>query len=254
MEWIRPLKQGAPPGPDIESVKRATFRLLGADHAWSEYVTQKVATRRTWTYFFNRHWRKAEKQLGRPVDGRMDRADWDALRRAKAKKGGPAFDAKAHALWEAAEKKYLGENAMRLKIVQAAKRLYDRNDEIEYSQSRPWKYRPAPLVPSSIDCSGYVSHAYREAGVHDDPNGYEPDWPGWGFTGTLWATGKSISVAQLKPGDLLFYGTPWQTGSSAHVTLYRGGGRAYSMGSDSGPSDVAWNYRPVVGCRTYPVT
>jgi hypothetical protein len=254
MEWIRTLRIGAI-GPDVEAVKRGVFRALGAKHAWGEYAAAKLLSKRLYGKVFAGHMRRYQRSRNLPATGVLDRDTFESLKRAKRKgTQEPAFDARARELWEAAEKRYLGDNAMRLQIVQAARRLYDRRDEIEYSQRRPWLYRPAPLVPSEIDCSGYVSHAYREAGVKDDPNGYEPDWPGYGFTGTLWATGKPISVAQLKPADLIFYGQPWRAGGAAHVTVYRGGGRAYSMGSDSGPSDVAWNYRPVVGCRTYPLT
>jgi hypothetical protein len=257
MQWIRTIRVTTPAtrGPDVEAVKRATFRALGAKHAWHEYASAILLSKRTYGRIFSGHIKRYQKQAGLPATGVFDRPTFDKLTKAKRKgTKEPAFDARARELWEQAEKRYLGDNQMRLKIVQAAARLYNRSGEIDYSQRRPWLYRPAPLVPSEIDCSGYVSHAYREAGVKDDPNGYEPDWPGYGFTGTLWATGKPISVAQLKPGDLLFYGRPWQAGSAAHVTVYRGGGRCYSMGSDSGPSDVAWNYRPVVGCRTYPLT
>lgn len=250
MKFLRPLKQGDR-GPDVEALKRATFRVLGAQHAWREYASQKLGTRRLWTFYFNRHWRKVEKQLGRPVDGRLDAGDLEALAKAKAKKGGPAFDQNALRLWALAEKQAARDP--RKEIVLAARRRVQREPEISYSQARPMLYTPPPKVESRLDCSAFVTACYREA-KQPDPNGYEPDYPGWGYTGTLWATGRPISVSQLEPGDLVFYGVPWMAGGAAHVALYRGGGRAYSHGSESGPREHAYNYRTVVGCRTYRLT
>ena len=69
--------------------------------------------------------------------------------------------------------------------------------------------------PASYDCSGLTSAAYRTVGVslvH--------------FSQSQFAAGQKIPVAQLQPGDLVFFATDpgdWQT--IHHVAIYAGGGR-----------------------------
>jgi cell wall-associated NlpC family hydrolase len=70
-----------------------------------------------------------------------------------------------------------------------------------------------------------------------DPNGL--NYNGWGFTGTQIQHGKRISVVQLKPGDLVFYGRH----GISHVAIYVGNGRVVSHGSESGPLLLSTYYR-----------
>jgi hypothetical protein len=231
-------------GADVEAHARAMHRYLRTG-LLSRFDRQAERRRRTFGQAKVRLAKKAAGKAGLPRHGVVGPELFEAMWRADA------YDAKAKALLAGYSRMLELQKDPRRKIVLAAARLYARNGEISYSQQRPTQYRPAPAVPSALDCSGYMTHIYREAGIKDDPNGYEPDYPMWGFTGTLWRTGRSISVSQLQPGDMIFYGMPWLAGAAAHVVVYRGGGRAYSMGSSSGPSEVAWNYRPVVGCRTF---
>jgi len=60
-----------------------------------------------------------------------------------------------------------------------------------------------------VDCSGLIMLAYDAAGV------YLPH-----YSGAQYASTTHISMADIQPGDLLFYGP----GGSDHVAMYVGGG------------------------------
>ena len=64
--------------------------------------------------------------------------------------------------------------------------------------------------PSSFDCSGLTMMAWGAAGVALDH--YAPD---------QYAATRRIAIADLEPGDLVFYGSP---SNVYHVGLYVGGG------------------------------
>ena len=68
------------------------------------------------------------------------------------------------------------------------------------------------LGPNSFDCSGFVYYLYKTAA-------------GITLNGTVTTTeeksGQEVSLNNLKPGDLLFYGT---RGNTYHVGLYEGNG------------------------------
>jgi len=62
------------------------------------------------------------------------------------------------------------------------------------------------------DCSGLTQYAFwKGAGI---------DIGEW--TGTQYAAGKRVSVNDLQPGDLIFWGSGDQAGSTTHVALYLG--------------------------------
>jgi peptidoglycan DL-endopeptidase CwlO len=63
--------------------------------------------------------------------------------------------------------------------------------------------------PGSYDCSGLTKAAWASVGVHLEH-----------YTKDQWSEGKSVSAADLQPGDLVFYYYP----SLHHVALYIGGG------------------------------
>lgn len=250
MRFVRDLERGVV-GADVEAAKRAVYRALGRSDAWAKLVAAPVSQRRTFGRFFEQHVRDFQRSRRLRVDGVIGPETLRRLSEAKRKGSQePAFDAFAARLWGWQVERLLGDVLVRERIVAAARRLWLRASEISYSQFRPMAFQPAPAVPRWLDCSAFVTHAFREAGA-PDPNGYRPEYPGWGYTGTLWKTGRSVAVRDLRPADLVFYGSPWLTGGAAHVVLYRGGGSVFSMGSSSGPRVEAWNYRPVVGCRTY---
>ena len=64
-------------------------------------------------------------------------------------------------------------------------------------------------TPSGFDCSGLVMWAYAQAGI-GLPH----------YSGAQYASTTHISMADIQPGDLLFYGP----GGSDHVAMYVGGG------------------------------
>ncbi|MCX4691675.1 C40 family peptidase [Streptomyces sp. NBC_01408] len=65
--------------------------------------------------------------------------------------------------------------------------------------------------PSSYDCSGLVQAAYRQAGV-TLPR----------VSGAQSSMGTSVSLSNLQPGDILYWGS---RSNSYHVAIYVGGGK-----------------------------
>jgi cell wall-associated NlpC family hydrolase len=63
--------------------------------------------------------------------------------------------------------------------------------------------------PSGFDCSGLIAWAYSQVGI-GLPH----------YSGAQYASTTHISMADIAPGDLLFYGP----GGSEHVAMYVGGG------------------------------
>lgn len=62
---------------------------------------------------------------------------------------------------------------------------------------------------AGFDSSGLVVWAYAQAGRRGLPH----------FSGDLWASGKHVSRAHLRPGDLVFFH------EAGHVGIYVGNGR-----------------------------
>lgn len=83
--------------------------------------------------------------------------------------------------------------------------------------------------------------------LRDDVNGTH--WTS-GYTGTQLRHGKPvIHEANLKIGDLVFYGHGWP---GQHVALYLGGGQVFSHGSEAGPYKLPVHYRPdYMGAHRY---
>ena len=116
-------------------------------------------------------------------------------------------------------------NALRSKIVAAAWFGYTNRMNIHYQEVRP--------MPSSLslaahqvintDCSGFVTLCYKAGGA-SDPNGF--NYNGYGFTGTLLNHGKPVTINNLQPGDLCFYGHP----TVVHTAIYVGKGMVISNG------------------------
>lgn len=65
--------------------------------------------------------------------------------------------------------------------------------------------------PNSFDCSGLVQYVYRQAGVNLPRTAAQQSNQGY-----------SVSMNNLQPGDLLFWGNP---GSAYHVGIYTGNGK-----------------------------
>ncbi len=66
--------------------------------------------------------------------------------------------------------------------------------------------------PNSFDCSGLTMMAWRQAGVYLSH-----------YTGAQWGETSRVAISDLRPGDLVFYGSSGET--SHHMGLYIGGGR-----------------------------
>lgn len=66
--------------------------------------------------------------------------------------------------------------------------------------------------PDSFDCSGLTLMAWRQAGVYLSH-----------YTGAQWGETSRVAISDLRPGDLVFYGSSGET--SHHMGLYIGGGR-----------------------------
>jgi prophage tail gpP-like protein/cell wall-associated NlpC family hydrolase len=141
--------------------------------------------------------------------------------------------------------------ARRERIVGAAMWGYFNAPLMHYSQGseRMHDFAPPPNVPGYTDCSGFATWCYKSAGA-PDPNGNGYD--GSGYTGTLWNNGRSVTLAQISPGDLVFYSDPSSVHS--HVAVYAGFGKVVSFGSEQGPFILPVKYRSdLFGFRTYTV-
>jgi cell wall-associated NlpC family hydrolase len=66
--------------------------------------------------------------------------------------------------------------------------------------------------PSSFDCSGLTMMAWRQAGVYLSH-----------YTGAQWSETSRVAISDLRPGDLVFFGSSGPT--SHHMGLYVGGGQ-----------------------------
>jgi hypothetical protein len=138
-------------------------------------------------------------------------------------------------------------NQMRRAVVATAMWGYYHRAEIGYQQEvgyvRGLDFGPPPNVPSETDCSAFATWCYMSARA-PDPSGVNYNYIG--NTRTQVSKGFPVStVAQLRPGDLVFYNNP------DHVAVYVGNGKVVSHGSDPGPSLATVNYRPISAMRWY---
>lgn len=84
---------------------------------------------------------------------------------------------------------------------------------IAYAQAQIDKwYVWGAAGPNTFDCSGLTLMAWRQAGVYLDH-----------YTGSQYNQTRRVAIADLQPGDLVFYGDSGPT--SHHVGLYVGGGQ-----------------------------
>lgn len=107
--------------------------------------------------------------------------------------------------------------------------------QIHYRQVRPIDNLDSPYtLPTWVDCSGFVTCAYKPAGA-SDPNGN--DYNGDGFTGTLLAHLEHIDRTELQAGDLIVFGP----GSGDHVVVVVQAGAnplLVSHGTEGGPAQL----------------
>ncbi len=78
--------------------------------------------------------------------------------------------------------------------------------------------------PNSFDCSGLVYAAYKSAGL---------GWPNWDRlnSGLYYTYTKQIPLAQMEPGDLLFYSYKGTISTSHHISIYAGNGMMWEARS-----------------------
>ncbi len=83
-------------------------------------------------------------------------------------------------------------------------------------------------VAPNYDCSGLMQAAFASVGIWLPRDSYQQE----AFT-------QPISLEQLQPGDLIFFGTPQKT---THVALYLGEGRyIHSSGKEIGRNGIGIN-------------
>jgi cell wall-associated NlpC family hydrolase len=90
------------------------------------------------------------------------------------------------------------------------------------------RYVEGGATPQGFDCSGYTMYAYEQASVHKLAHNAELQRRSM----------RSISRAQARPGDLVFY---MSGGTSYHVAIYAGHGWQYAAAT---PRDGV-RYQPV---------
>lgn len=76
---------------------------------------------------------------------------------------------------------------------------------------RGQSYVAGAAGPTAFDCSGFTMYVYKKALGKSLPH----------YSGAQMAATRRVSVKNLKPGDLLFYGS----GGSQHVSMYIGKGK-----------------------------
>jgi cell wall-associated NlpC family hydrolase len=78
--------------------------------------------------------------------------------------------------------------------------------------------------PNSFDCSGLVYAAYKYAGL---------GWPIWDRlnSGLFYTYTKQIPIADMEPGDLIFYSYKGTQSTIHHISIYAGGGMMWEARS-----------------------
>jgi cell wall-associated NlpC family hydrolase len=78
--------------------------------------------------------------------------------------------------------------------------------------------------PNSFDCSGLVYAAYKSAGL---------GWPIWDRlnSGLFYTYTKQIPIAEMQPGDLIFYSYKGTQSTIHHISIYAGGGMMWEARS-----------------------
>lgn len=78
--------------------------------------------------------------------------------------------------------------------------------------------------PNAFDCSGLVYAAYKSAGL---------GWPIWDRlnSGLFYTYTKQIPIAEMEPGDLIFYSYKGTQSTIHHMSIYAGGGMMWEARS-----------------------
>jgi cell wall-associated NlpC family hydrolase len=104
--------------------------------------------------------------------------------------------------------------AQRLKAVEFAKR--------QVLANKPYVW--GDEGPNTFDCSGLVYAAYKYAGL---------GWPIWDRlnSGLYYTYTKQIPLAEMQPGDLLFYSYKGTISTIHHISIYAGNGMMWEARS-----------------------
>ena len=221
--YTREIRKGMK-GKDCKAVKRALHKSGVGPKTRDNEQFGDLATRAL---------RNFQKHHGLKVDGIYGLATHRRL--------APFFD--AYGAWLMGQARAMtGEEAKRSVIVATAMLGYRQRATIHYTQGSlrmegVRRHVKPPDVPHYEDCSSFVTWLYWVAAA-PDPNGRGYD--GYGYTGTQILNGHQVGLAQLEPGDLVFYGT---RAVPSHVAVYVGGGKVVSHGSELGPLLVDRRYR-----------
>ena len=97
-----------------------------------------------------------------------------------------------------------------------SKKLYQ-----HYSEWQGVRYREGGMSKSGIDCSGFVHIAYKNKLQKPIPRSTE----------LLSQSGRTVTLQQLRTGDLVFFKTGWKT---RHVGIYMGNGQFMHASSSRG--------------------
>ena len=181
--------------------------------------------------------------------GKWDDWSWDTV----------ASVVEQHPTWvtmTGAQKTIDGAASVGQKIALVAYEVYQRyRMNVHYAEVRPIPVCIAQAACKIIttDCSGFATDCYKIGGG-PDPNGL--NWDGQGYTGDEWDHGVEVALADLDPGDLVFY-----TDGSApttHVAVYYGlvAGEQYVVSNGEYPMQflpvaLAGSGLSIVGARRY---
>jgi hypothetical protein len=141
------------------------------------------------------------------------------------------------------------------RVVQAALLAYNRKGNCHYTRGgRRWdgiaNHRNARRgqYPYYTDCSAFVTWCLwngLKLSFNKDDIVNKCAWKA-GFTGTLIKNGKRVTkIGSVQRGDVMIYGQRGTNGSHAAIVVKVVKGVPYviSMGSESGPHYVRYNYR-----------
>lgn len=120
-----------------------------------------------------------------------------------------------------ARAKEVDESVLRKRVVNYGLRYYKYRQRIAYSQTRPTQLR-WPKFTTKLDCSGLVAAVMHKCKVNPHVD--------WRYTNT-WVQirfGREVKLKDIKPGDVVFYGTA--RNNPTHEALYIGDGKVLSHG------------------------
>ena len=230
-------------GVDVVAVKRALSRA--GYMAWGEFTT-------SFGSYMDMAMKDFQRDRSIQPTGLYGDGTHNALKRTAAvnKPGEWAFDATAVDLMrqEAAILALTPDQRVRQAILSAGFYWYANRADIAYSQQRPFILCKPPVVPAREDCSSFVTNCHYAGGA-PDPNGRGFDAEG--YTGTLMSRGSRVTLDQMLPGDLVFYGfttspsPAFWYGAPTHVALFTGYQGAMPMVLSNGAHPMG--YLPLFG-------